>query len=83
MRGRLASDRPGEYHLDQIDYTAMLGSMIRQSHRKYSHLAVGAGVCPSTVSNLASGKTKRPSAPTLVGVTVSLGMELIIRGEFK
>jgi hypothetical protein len=83
MRGRLASLVPGEYRLDEIDYVALLGQMVRSSHRKYNNIATGAGISPSTVSNLASGKTKRPSTPTTVGVTVSLGMELIIRGEFK
>lgn len=79
-RGRLGSDRPGEFHFDdQLDYVSFVASHLRQSRLKYSHVAAGAGLSPSTVSNMASGKTRLPRFGTITGILGSLGYETIIR----
>lgn len=80
-RGLLRSDRPGEFHFDDtLDYVAFTAGLLRKSHMKYSHVAKGGGMSPSTASNLASGKTRYPRFSTITGVLGALGYETVIRG---
>lgn len=56
-------------------------SCIRDSKMKYSILAKKAGVCPQTVSRLASGETKDPRIGTVIRVLFSLGIRLYAEAE--
>lgn len=53
---------------------------INASKKKYSKLAEAAGVCPTTISNLARGATNFPRAATVLQVLRALGFEVIVRG---
>ena len=80
VRGRLASERPGEFNFqDSADYVSFTAGVLRQSRQKYSHVAAAGGMSPSTASNLASGKTRFPRFSTIAGTLVALGYETIIR----
>lgn len=83
-RARLASDRPGEFHFaDQFDYVKFVSGALRQSSLKYSSVSQAGGMSPTTVSNLASGKTHYPRFGTITGILGALGYETIIRGGRK
>lgn len=83
-RGRLASDKAGEFHFeDTADYCAFVAGRLRQSHMKFSHVAKGGAMSPSTVSNMASGKTHYPRFSTITGILGALGYETVIRGGKK
>lgn len=79
-RGRLRSDKAGEFHFDDtLDYVSFVAGKLRQSSMKYGHVAKGGGMSPSTVSNLASGKTHYPRFSTIAGILGALGYETVIR----
>jgi len=83
-RARLRSDRAGEFHFDDTaDYCAFVAGRLRQSSMKFNHVAKGGGMSPSTVSNMASGKTHYPRFSTITGILGALGYETIIRGGKK
>lgn len=84
-RGRLNSSRAGEFHFhDTDDYITFVASAVRQSGMYYSHIAKGSGLkTASTVSNLASGKTRLPRFSTITGILGALGYETVIRSERK
>lgn len=78
-RGKLASDDPDAFvFADQFDAVNFFAGRVRASHTKYSNLAKGANVGPTTVSNLASGKTKYPRWSTMFGTALALGLEVTI-----
>jgi len=79
-RGRLQAEKPGEFLFeDQYDYVTFVSARLRTSHMKYSHVAAGGGMSPSTVSNMASGKTRLPRFGTITGILGALGYETVIR----
>lgn len=81
-RGRLASDKPGEYvYSDVNDYVSFMAGALRTSRSKYSHVAKAGSMSGSTVSNLASGKTHYPRFSTMFGIAAALGYEVTIRGR--
>jgi len=83
-RGRLASDRVGEYHYDELgDYVSLTASLLRQSHMKYNHVAKATGMSGTTASNLASGKTRYPRFTTIAGILGAMGYETVIRAGKK
>jgi len=83
-RGRLAADKPGEFHFDStLDYINFVAGAVRRSHMKYTNVAKGGGMSPTTVSNLASGKTHYPRFSTITGILGALGYETVIRGGRK
>lgn len=83
-RGRLASDRVGEYHYEEMtDYVKLTASLLRQSHMKYSNVAKATGMSGSTASNLASGKTRYPRFSTIAGILGAMGYETVIRAGRK
>lgn len=80
MRGRDASDQPGEFHFsDNTDYVAFTANLLRQSGMKYSHVATAADMSPSTASKLAAGSTRYPRFSTIAGTLGALGYETVIR----
>ena len=80
-RGKLNSDTPGEFHFeDPFDAVNYVAGRVRSSSQKYSQLAKG-HMSPSTVSNMASGKTHYPRFSTMAGLLGALGDELVIRGR--
>jgi hypothetical protein len=83
-RARLNSDTPGEFHFDDtIDYVTFVAGRLRQSQMKYKHVADGGGMSGSTVSNMASGKTRFPRFGTITGILGALGYETVIRAGGK
>jgi DNA-binding Xre family transcriptional regulator len=83
-RGKLASDRVGEFHYeDTSDYVSLAASLLRKSHMKYSHVATATGMSGSTASNLASGKTRYPRFSTIANILGALGYETVIRSGRK
>jgi DNA-binding Xre family transcriptional regulator len=83
-RGKLNSDRPGEYHYEEMaDYVSLTASLLRRSHMKYNHIAKATGMSGSTASNLASGKTRFPRFSTIAGILGAMGYETVIRAGKK
>lgn len=83
-RGRLGSDTAGEFHFDgTLDYINFVAGALRRSNMKYNSVAKGGGMSPTTVSNLASGKTHYPRFGTITGILGALGYETVIRGGKK
>lgn len=79
-RGRLRSDKAGEFHFeDTLDYVSFVAGRLRQANMKFSNVAKGGGMSPTTVSNLASGKTHYPRFSTITGILGALGYETVIR----
>ena len=60
------------------DMRIYVQSAIRDSKMKYSVLAMKAGVCPQTVSKIASGETKDPRTGTVIRILFSLGIRLYV-----
>lgn len=83
-RGRLAAENPGEFTFhDTLDYVKFVSGQLRASHMKHKDVAKGGGMCASTVSNLASGKTRYPRFGTITGSLGAIGYETVIRGSIK
>src|SRR5258705_9326076 len=83
-RGRLRSDRAGEFHFDDTaDYVSFVAGKLRQSRMKYTNVAKGGGMSSTTVSNMASGKTHYPRFSTISGILGALGYETVIRAGSK
>lgn len=83
-RARAASDKAGEFHFSETgDYVSFVAGRLRQSHMKYSNVAEGGGMSGSTVSNMASGKTRYPRFSTIAGILGALGYETVIRAGRK
>lgn len=83
-RGRLKSDRIGEFHFeDTHDYVSFVAGALRRSTMKYSNVAKGGSMSSTTVSNLASGKTHYPRFSTITGILGALGYETVIRSGAK
>ena len=84
QRGRAASDTPGEFHFeDTLDYVTFVAGLLRKSNMKYAHVAKGGSMSPTTVSNLASGKTHYPRFSTIAGSLGAMGYETVIRAGGK
>lgn len=80
IRGRDASDTPGEYHFaDNTDYVKFTAGLLKQSGLKFKDVANAADMSPSTASNLAGGKTRFPRFSTIAGTLGALGYETVIR----
>lgn len=72
---------PQEYSFDEINQLCdFCMREINATKQKYSKLAEKAGVCPTTISNLAKGNTNFPRASTVLQVLRALGFEVIVRG---
>ena len=83
-RGRLKSDTPGEFHFeDPHDYVTFVSGRLRAAHMKYADVAKGGSISSSTVSNMASGKTRYPRFSTMTGILGTLGLETVIRAGKK
>lgn len=83
-RARLASDKAGEFHFSETaDYVSFVAGRLRQSHMKFARVADGGGMSGSTVSNMASGKTRYPRFSTITGILGALGYETVIRAGSK
>lgn len=79
-RGRLASEEPGEMVFsDQLGYVEAMRGRIRNSDQKYKKIAETGEMSSSTVSNMASGKTRLPRFSTMFGLAASLGLEVTFR----
>ena len=79
-RGRLASQDPGELvFTDQFGYVEAMRGRIRASGQKYKRLAEQGDMSGSTVSNMASGKTRLPRFSTMFGLAAGLGLEVTFR----
>lgn len=53
---------------------------IRASKMKYTKLAKKAGICPQTVSNIASRVTKAPRVSTVLPILKALDFDIFVRG---
>ena len=83
-RGRLASQDPGEMvFTDQFGYVEAMRGQIRSSDQKYKRLAEQGDMSGSTVSNMASGKTRLPRFSTMFGLAAALGLEVTFRPSRK
>lgn len=80
-RGKLKTDTPGEFHftstMDVIDFVA---GQLRGSQAKYKDLVKATDdiKSPTTISNLASGKTHYPRFSTIFGTAGALGLEVVL-----
>jgi hypothetical protein len=69
-----------EYTFDNFaDVFRFVAGEVRSAKRTYTAISKRAHVCPSTVSNLASGKTQYPRYSTIVGILDALGYEQVTR----
>jgi DNA-binding Xre family transcriptional regulator len=85
-RGRLASDEPGEMVFgSQFAYVEAMQARVRRvsatgpGRVNQKKLAEEGEMSPSTVSNMASGKTHWPRFSTMFGIAAALGLEVIVR----
>ena len=79
-RGKIASDTPGEYHFeDQLDAVRLIQANVRGAGLPYKRLAEGGSMSGSTVSNMASGKTRFPRFSTMFGLISVLNLEIVVR----
>lgn len=87
-RGRLASDEPGEMvFTSQLAYVEAMQARVRRATVKVgdepkvrqSDIAKEGEMSPSTVGNMASGKTHYPRFSTMFGIAAALGVEVILR----
>jgi len=84
QRGRLNSDKVGEFHFsDTADYLKFTAKALQSSNLKPSKVAEAGGMASSTASNMAKGKTRYPRFSTITGILGALGFETIIRGGKK
>jgi transcriptional regulator with XRE-family HTH domain len=84
QRGRLNSDKAGEFHFsDTADYLKFTSRALQQSSLKTSKIAEAGGMSPTTASNMAKGKTRYPRFSTITGILGALGYETLIRGGKK
>jgi DNA-binding Xre family transcriptional regulator len=88
-RGRLNSDEPGElvFH-NQFEAVEAMQARIRtatigQGSIKQKDLAKQAEMSPSTVGNMASGKTHWPRFSTMFGTAAALGLEVVFKPRSK
>lgn len=65
---------------DAYELCEFVAHEIRASKSKYSKLADKCGVCPATISNIASGVTRSPRASTVLSILKALGFEVFVRG---
>jgi len=82
-RFKAAQVRAGiqEYNFrDASELCDFVASEIRTAKIKYSKLADKCGVCPATISNIATGTTKSPRASTVLQILKALGFEVFVRG---
>jgi hypothetical protein len=83
-RGKLASDEPGEMvFTDQFSYVQAMQGQVRGAHTKYKDLAERGDMAGSTVSNMATGKTRLPRFSTMFGLSAALGIEVVFRPTKK
>ena len=83
-RGKVQSDQPGEYHFsDQFDAVKLLQGEVRHARVPRKQLAEGGGMASSTVSNMASGKTRWPRWSTMFGLVGVMGLEVVVRRKPK
>jgi len=86
-RGRLASDEPGEMVFSsQLAYVEAMQARVRRvTHAagdakvNQKDLAKDGEMSPSTVGNMASGKTHWPRFSTMFGISAALGVEVVFR----
>lgn len=85
-RGRLASDEPGEMVFSsQFAYVEAMQARVRRVSNsgpaKVNQKAIAAEgeLSPSTVGNMASGKTHWPRFSTMFGIAAALGVEVVMR----
>lgn len=83
-RGKIASDTPGEYVFnDQNDAVKLVQGQVREAHMPYKRLAEGGNMSGSTVSNMASGKTRFPRFSTMFGLLATMDIEVLFRRRNK
>lgn len=87
-RGRLASDEPGEMvFTSQLAYVEAMQARVRRATAtvggdtkvKQKDIAEQGDMSPSTVGNMASGKTRLPRFSTMFGIAAALGVEVVLR----
>lgn len=80
-RYKIEETGPQDWHFNDIeDLCAFCAKEIVASKMKYTKLAEAAGVCPSTIRNLAIAETRFPRAATVLQVLRALGFEVVVRG---
>ena len=87
-RGRLNSDEPGEMVFSsQLAYVEAMQARVRRATAhvggepkvRQSDIAKQGEMSPSTVGNMASGKTHFPRFGTIFGIAAALGVEVVLR----
>jgi transcriptional regulator with XRE-family HTH domain len=86
-RGRLLSDEPGEMvFTSQLACVEAMQARLRSATRsvgddklKRKDIAEAGEMSPSTVGNMASGKTHYPRFSTMFGIAGALGVEVVFR----
>lgn len=87
-RGRLESDEPGEMvFTSQLAYVEAMQARVRRATvrhpdapgLKQKDIAAQGEMSPSTVGNMASGKTHYPRFSTMFGIAAALGVEVVLR----
>ena len=76
-----ANPMPGFTHnsynfIDKDPVVDRLRTTVQASSLPYKEIAVRAGVAPTTVQNLFSGKTRSPSYRTIIAIGSAFGMKL-------
>lgn len=80
-RYRVEDTGPQDWAFDSVDQLCeFCAKELLASKKKYSKLAEDAGVCSSTIRNLAVSNTRFPRAATVLQVLRALGFEVIVRG---
>jgi len=89
-RGRLNSDEPGVLVFNsQLEYVEAMQAKVRSATLgreplvKTKDLAKTGEMSPTTVGNMASGKTHWPRFSTMFGIASAMGLEVILRGRSR
>ncbi|MER8619186.1 XRE family transcriptional regulator [Mesorhizobium sp. M1409] len=76
---KLSSEQEEVELHDIAEACAFLQRIIWQTRTKHGKLAAKAGLCPTTVSNIAYGETRLPRLSTVIALLRALGFKILAR----